>query len=153
MDEPCLAASKGPGSKDRTMMHIDMDCFFVSVGLRSHPHLRGLPVAVTHAKGGGSGRPSNAEVRLFWVNLNVWNIRIFHDLVNFEKNFVLESQWKDHWCIWNWSYSHRFWIIYSLVRCYSEYFKLFRRLFRRNSWTSHSQVVQRHASECVLFSI
>lgn len=28
-----------------------MDCFFVSVGLRSHPHLRGKPVAVTHSKG------------------------------------------------------------------------------------------------------
>ncbi|XP_023724499.1 DNA repair protein REV1 isoform X2 [Cryptotermes secundus] len=35
----------------RVIMHIDMDCFFVSVGLRDRPHLRGLPVAVTHAKG------------------------------------------------------------------------------------------------------
>ena len=33
------------------VMHIDMDCFFVSVSLRKHPHLRGLPVAVTHSKG------------------------------------------------------------------------------------------------------
>lgn len=33
------------------IMHIDMDCFFVSVGLRDRPELRGLPVAVTHAKG------------------------------------------------------------------------------------------------------
>lgn len=32
-------------------MHIDMDCFFVSVGLRKHPHLKGQPVAVTHSKG------------------------------------------------------------------------------------------------------
>ena len=47
---------------DRVIMHIDMDCFFVSVGLRNYPHLRGHPVAVTHAKGGGSGRPSNSEV-------------------------------------------------------------------------------------------
>ncbi|XP_017777658.1 PREDICTED: DNA repair protein REV1 isoform X2 [Nicrophorus vespilloides] len=36
------------------VMHIDMDCFFVSVGLRSRPELRGLPVAVTHSKGGPS---------------------------------------------------------------------------------------------------
>lgn len=36
----------------QSIMHIDMDCFFVSVGLRSRPHLRGLPVAVTHSKGG-----------------------------------------------------------------------------------------------------
>lgn len=33
------------------IMHIDMDCFFVSVGLRTRPHLKGVPVAVTHSKG------------------------------------------------------------------------------------------------------
>lgn len=33
------------------VMHIDMDCFFVSVGLRKHPELKGQPVAVTHSKG------------------------------------------------------------------------------------------------------
>ncbi|XP_017887122.1 DNA repair protein REV1 isoform X2 [Ceratina calcarata] len=33
------------------IMHIDMDCFFVSVGLRDRPELKGFPVAVTHAKG------------------------------------------------------------------------------------------------------
>lgn len=33
------------------IMHIDMDCFFVSVGLRSYPELRDQPVAVTHSKG------------------------------------------------------------------------------------------------------
>jgi DNA repair protein REV1 len=31
-------------------MHIDMDCFFVSVGLRNRPELRGQPVVVTHAR-------------------------------------------------------------------------------------------------------
>lgn len=36
--------------KDRVIMHIDMDCFFVSVGLLKQPHLRGKPVAVTHSK-------------------------------------------------------------------------------------------------------
>lgn len=35
-------------------MHIDMDCFFVSVGLRNRPDLIGKPVAVTHAKGNKS---------------------------------------------------------------------------------------------------
>lgn len=34
-----------------SIMHIDMDCFFVSVGLRSRPQFRGFPVAVTHSKG------------------------------------------------------------------------------------------------------
>ncbi|XP_063987117.1 DNA repair protein REV1 isoform X2 [Diachasmimorpha longicaudata] len=37
--------------KEPVIMHIDMDCFFVSVGLRNKPELRGHPVAVTHAKG------------------------------------------------------------------------------------------------------
>ncbi|XP_012282533.1 DNA repair protein REV1 isoform X2 [Orussus abietinus] len=35
----------------QVIMHIDMDCFFVSVGIRNRPELKGLPVAVTHAKG------------------------------------------------------------------------------------------------------
>ncbi|KAK2724135.1 DNA repair protein REV1-like isoform X2 [Artemia franciscana] len=37
-------------SSEKVLMHIDMDCFFVSVGLRNYPELVGLPVAVTHAK-------------------------------------------------------------------------------------------------------
>lgn len=38
----------------KIIMHIDMDCFFVSVGLVERSELRGLPVAVTHAKGNSS---------------------------------------------------------------------------------------------------
>ena len=37
-------------SDEPVIMHIDMDCFFVSVGLRSYPELRGQPVVVTHAR-------------------------------------------------------------------------------------------------------
>lgn len=46
-------------------MHIDMDCFFVSVGLRSHPELRGKPVAITHARNGqmSSVRPDQQANR------------------------------------------------------------------------------------------
>lgn len=47
--------------KETIVMHIDMDCFFVSVGLRNKPELKGLPVAVTHAK--GSKPPQNASTR------------------------------------------------------------------------------------------
>lgn len=45
--------SKGiPSSiNGKLIMHIDMDCFFVSVGLRTRPKLKGLPIAVTHSKG------------------------------------------------------------------------------------------------------
>jgi len=34
----------------RIFMHVDMDCFFVSVGLLKRPDLRGRPVAVAHTK-------------------------------------------------------------------------------------------------------
>lgn len=44
------------------IMHIDMDCFFVSVGLRSRQHLKGLPVAVTHSMGSDSHAGSNREL-------------------------------------------------------------------------------------------
>ncbi|XP_044578726.1 DNA repair protein Rev1 [Cotesia glomerata] len=40
------------------IMHIDMDCFFVSVGLRNKPELKGLPIAVTHARG---NRPTSTN--------------------------------------------------------------------------------------------
>lgn len=43
--------NKAVVSQHSFIMHIDMDCFFVSVGLRDKPELKGSPVAVTHAKG------------------------------------------------------------------------------------------------------
>ncbi|KAM3960202.1 rev1 DNA directed polymerase [Aphomia sociella] len=56
--------------KEKIIMHIDMDCFFVSVGLRSRPELRGRPVAVTHSKGGQTkqkrpGVDRNTEFQLY----------------------------------------------------------------------------------------
>ena len=44
----------------RAVVHIDLDCFFVSVSIRDKPHLKGKPVAVTHAKAHSS--PENATV-------------------------------------------------------------------------------------------
>ncbi|XP_065211297.1 DNA repair protein REV1 [Planococcus citri] len=35
---------------EKCIMHIDMDCFFVSVGIRNRPDLKGLPVAVAHSR-------------------------------------------------------------------------------------------------------
>jgi len=40
IDLPSSGQSRSRFSK--MIMHVDMDCFFVSVGLRSRPHLRGL---------------------------------------------------------------------------------------------------------------
>ena len=60
-------ASRSIGStkhRGRIIMHIDMDCFFVSVGLINRPHLRGKPVAVTHSKGKAPSRV-NAEARQY----------------------------------------------------------------------------------------
>lgn len=45
---PDSASLKALGT--RAVVHIDLDCFFVSVSIRDKPHLRGKPVAVTHAK-------------------------------------------------------------------------------------------------------
>ncbi|GFT54025.1 DNA repair protein REV1 [Trichonephila clavipes] len=44
------------------IMHLDMDCFFVSVGLKKHPELRGVPVAVTHSKGKRGGPQDGSDI-------------------------------------------------------------------------------------------
>ncbi|XP_003427447.1 DNA repair protein REV1 [Nasonia vitripennis] len=66
-DEDLFATDESPAmnlnisssaQKSQIIMHIDMDCFFVSVGLRNHPELRGFPIAVAHAKGNKQNDPS-----------------------------------------------------------------------------------------------
>lgn len=60
MRSKLFEAVKRSNTVEKTMiMHIDMDCFFVSVGLRSRPHLRGKPVAVTHSMGSEGGHVTN----------------------------------------------------------------------------------------------
>uniref|UniRef100_A0AAR5Q402 DNA repair protein REV1 n=1 Tax=Dendroctonus ponderosae TaxID=77166 RepID=A0AAR5Q402_DENPD len=55
----------GPNVPASIVMHIDMDCFFVSVGLRKHPELKGLPVAIAHARSGvlNSADPTRQAIR------------------------------------------------------------------------------------------
>ena len=45
-------------------VHIDLDCFFVSVGLRDRPQLLGKPVAVSHFKGTTSTIAKETDRRL-----------------------------------------------------------------------------------------
>lgn len=58
-------------------MHIDLDCFFVSVGLLSRPHLRGKPAVVTHSSGKGPNSHSDIasasyEARKYGVRNGMW---------------------------------------------------------------------------------
>uniref|UniRef100_A0A8K9V5S0 DNA repair protein REV1 n=1 Tax=Oncorhynchus mykiss TaxID=8022 RepID=A0A8K9V5S0_ONCMY len=46
----CLSTAPGPQS---CILHVDMDCFFVSVGIRHRPDLKGKSVAVTSNHGSG----------------------------------------------------------------------------------------------------
>lgn len=48
-------------SEDRTIVHVDMDCFFASVAEASHPEFHGLPLAVCHSNAKGSGEISSAN--------------------------------------------------------------------------------------------
>lgn len=52
---------KGTVDDQRTILHVDFDCFFVSAGLTSRPHLRGKPVAVCHASGLGADKCSSTS--------------------------------------------------------------------------------------------
>ncbi|CAJ0589986.1 unnamed protein product [Cylicocyclus nassatus] len=46
----------------RTIFHVDLDCFFVSVALRDRPDLKDKPIAITHSKGVGGGFSELASV-------------------------------------------------------------------------------------------
>ena len=48
-----LSLNRGPlgVSKHRVVLHVDMDCFFVSVVVRNKPELAGRAVAVAHTGG------------------------------------------------------------------------------------------------------
>ncbi|XP_068124307.1 DNA repair protein REV1 [Hyperolius riggenbachi] len=53
-----MSASSLPKCQ-KCIIHVDMDCFFVSVGIRHRPDLKGKPVAVTSSR--GSGKVSSRE--------------------------------------------------------------------------------------------
>jgi len=62
-----LSAQQTPRKDNSNIfVHIDLDCFFVSVGLRDRPQLLGKPVAVSHFKGTANATddPKEADKRL-----------------------------------------------------------------------------------------
>lgn len=61
----------------RTVMHVDMDCFFVSVAITSRPEVEGKPAAVCHARNTGSSTHSeiascNYPARAFGLRNGMW---------------------------------------------------------------------------------
>uniref|UniRef100_A0AC35TPY8 DNA repair protein REV1 n=1 Tax=Rhabditophanes sp. KR3021 TaxID=114890 RepID=A0AC35TPY8_9BILA len=54
-----LRGHKSGRQSVKLVCHIDMDCFFVSVGIRNKPHLKGKPIIVTHSS---TRQNSNAVV-------------------------------------------------------------------------------------------
>ncbi|KIK81331.1 hypothetical protein PAXRUDRAFT_156343 [Paxillus rubicundulus Ve08.2h10] len=63
MTSPSRAKGKQKAEDvDRVIMHCDFDCFFVSAGLVSRPHLRGKPVVVCHSQGSQGGASSTSEI-------------------------------------------------------------------------------------------
>lgn len=48
--------------KEKVIMHVDFDAFFVSAGLVARPELKGKPVVVCHSQGAQGGASSTSEI-------------------------------------------------------------------------------------------
>ena len=64
---------KPPAGARRYIMHVDFDCFFAAVSLKSAPQYRSKPVVVAHGTGTGSEIAScNYPARIFGVKNGMW---------------------------------------------------------------------------------
>ena len=64
-----------PLGRERTLLHVDMDCFFASVAMRNRPELEGLPVAVSwseSSKGNAEIASANYAARRCGVRNGMW---------------------------------------------------------------------------------
>lgn len=59
--QPVFGGGLGRG-ESRVILHVDMDCFFVSVLVKNRPELRDKPVAVAH----------NGRIRWRYVRCRGW---------------------------------------------------------------------------------
>lgn len=65
--QPVYGGPLGRGAS-RVILHVDMDCFFVSVLVKNRPELKDKPVAVAH-NGERSLAMVAREVRLLWLHM------------------------------------------------------------------------------------
>ncbi|NJB84885.1 DNA polymerase-4 [Lewinella marina] len=95
-------AVPGPRTKDRKIIHIDMDAFFASVEQRDNPELRGKPIAVGGSKLRGVVAAASYEARVFGVHSAMPSVtakRLCPQLIfvksDFEKYRAVSDQIRD----------------------------------------------------------
>jgi DNA repair protein REV1 len=58
LPKSALPVSSNGAGGDKVIFHVDFDCFFVSCGLATRPHLRGKPSVVCHSQTGKNASTS-----------------------------------------------------------------------------------------------
>lgn len=83
------ACASSPPKCQNCIIHVDMDCFFVSVGIRHRPDLKGRPVAVTSNR--GSGKVSSREGANSQLEMEYYQNRILKSKAEKENPNTVEQ--------------------------------------------------------------